>query len=242
MFKLRANQSNTHNIMKRTLTLLFAVVLVVACQKGTPEADALQSPNQETAVKGSNSGKSEDKNLEGLNDEPIVYFADKSEFDAFAQINGLEERFAAVDISESLASSKTTIALVRSSLHYPLNYMTLVYNIPQMAINAIFEHSVLHREIVARPDAADAFAKVFAETSIDMSLEKSNYDADFKALSYCNGMFFERLLGSEQVDLGPCKEEIVKIANEKIAIREADSDFSESSIEPLRLIVKKYSK
>ena len=88
-----------------------------------------------------------------INDR-VVYLAE-TDFKAWAQIVGLEDRLNACDITESLARSMTTEALVESFVHYPLNYIILFYNHPELAVETIAQNSALHKELLSREDAAD---------------------------------------------------------------------------------------
>lgn len=133
-------------------------------------------------------------------DDPIIFLSeDDSLF--WSQTVTLEDRFIAFNMSSSRLDQMTTTALVKSIMNYPLNYLILASSNPEYAINLVVEKSQLHKELLSRSDAPEVFVDLYVDTELDMSVEKSNYDGDYKHLSIANMLFIEYFLGLEVLDV-----------------------------------------
>ena len=222
--------------MKRFIIIIPLIFfLLVSCQQNI-EPDHAEIPVDEVLTRALSTGKVGP-------DDPIV-FLPATNMKAWTDIGPLEERFAASEVPASRLSSMTTEALVKSMMNYPLNYLVFAYNDPKMAIDIIVKHSPLHKEFLSRPDAAEVFVDMYAAAELDMSLEKSNFDGDYKSLSYTNTIFMDHFLGSQNLNgLGQAsvKQKLTEAVREKLQARIQCSDmFSMSSIEPLLTIDETY--
>ena len=169
-------------------------------------------------------------------DAPLT-FVSQTDFTAWTGIRGIEERFKACDVPEAQLKMMTTSALVRSILHYPLNYLVFAYNDPQEAVRLVYENSGLHRELASRSDAAEELIKAFSASSMTLDSRKINAAEDNKTLSYTDGMFLEYFLGSGLVpDLssGANKTALREAVRKKLELRSADTlTYSANSLRSL---------
>ena len=113
-----------------------------------------------------------------------VYTKDTTKWNDTA---GLKERLEKCDMPESEVKMKTTGALVKSIINYPMNYLVLFYNDPEEAISIVIKNSAVHRELLQREDAGDKLLEYYREMDID-------------ELPHANIMFFEAFLASEHVE------------------------------------------
>ena len=64
----------------------------------------------------------------------------------------------------------STESLVRSIIDYPLNYLMIVYDNPQDAVDLIVSNSVLHIELIRRDNAAEKLISLYEKTEISCML------------------------------------------------------------------------
>src|SRR5574344_27404 len=221
--------------MRKLLSLVAITILTLSCQM---KFDSMEDfPFSGTVTKAS-----ADYSVSVQANKPIEYFT-TIDFKSWTSIRGLDNRFAACDTPDYTLKRMTTEALVKSILHYPLNYIIFAYDDPQMAINIVFKHSRLHRELSKREDAAAAIVKAFAETSIDMNIGKSCFDDDYKVLSYSNEMFFDYFAASgliPNISSGDNKEILREAVLKKLKERASDKyTYSMFSLRPLLSINEK---
>lgn len=168
-----------------------------------------------------------------------VFPAEKN-FEAWGNIIGLENRFAACEVPENLLRAMTTDALVRTALNYPLNFIYSAYNDPFVAVDLIIKNSALHRELVVREDAATVLLDYYARTTIDKTDTYSVSNRSDSCLRYSNEMFLDYMMASGKIpglNDGENGKRLQEITNRKLAERLADSEtFSEVSVAPLLLI------
>lgn len=152
----------------------------------------------------------------------------------WAHVSDLESRFRVCNVPYGILDKKTTRALGLSILHYPMNDLILTYNYYDLPVIMVHERSSLHRELAARPDAAEELIGIFDETRIDISINKS---AGYSDITLQDEFFLEMFLGTRLVpglDKGSNKEKIKAIVERKRAERLADKDtFSDLSLIPL---------
>lgn len=164
-------------------------------------------------------------------------FVSQTDFYAWTEIRGIEERFKACDVPEARLKMMTTAALVRSILHYPLNYLVFAYNDPQEAIRLVYENSGLHRELASRSDAAEELIKAFSASCMTLDSSRANIAEDSETLSYTDGMFLEYFLGSGLVSglsSGANKTALREAVRKKLELRSADTlTYSANSLRPL---------
>lgn len=103
----------------KKITLFLAIVVFAACQKevlsdekAPIDIEAFLTRTIETSI---------------FSDNPVSYLAN-TDFSLWTKVESLEERFSVCDISEDMVKAMTTDAIVRSVLHYPLNYIIFAYN------------------------------------------------------------------------------------------------------------------
>ena len=215
--------------MKKATLFIVILGLVIACQERLPLQDGKHAP---LATKNISDGR------EMQQIENQVLFLTDTDFDAWTSIRSLEDRFAACNVPYSVSSMMTTEALVKSVLHYPLNYLIFAYNDPYDAVNLICENSELHKELLSRSNAASELVEAFAESTMTLDIEKEiNKTYSANELSYTNGMFLEYLLGSGLVSGlgdGANREVLRQAVSDKIESRAADTlNYSINSLQPL---------
>ena len=181
--------------MKRVFNVILTVVLLAGCQ------DQLSVPSADRVVEiGTKSGVDE---YTVQTDEPYVFLAEK-DFTAWTDIIGLENRFKACEVPETVLSSMTTEALVRTVINYPLNYIIFAYDNPLDAVNTIVENSPLHQELLLRPDAieilGDCYARLRPSISITQDLAENRYDTIPLESDCFLGYFLSYILSSESFD------------------------------------------
>ena len=214
--------------MRKNYSLLLLLPLVFGCQDrldihgfGNSCADAQSSVDLVSTVQ--------------VN-APLT-FVSQTDFSAWTGIRGIEERFKACDVPEAQLKMMTTAALVRSILHYPLNYLLFAYNDPQEAVRLVYENSALHRELASRSDVAEELIKVFSASSMTLDLSRVNAAEDSETLSYTDGMFLEYFLGSGLVSglsSGANKTALREAVRKKLELRSADTlTYSANSLRPL---------
>lgn len=214
--------------MKRLALLLpLSLILLAGCQKEDPQTFAPSS--------GGTATKSPEVAINP--DEPITFFATEGEYDAWTHISGIVNRFTACEVPYKRLSSMTTQALAKSIMNYPLNYIVFAYDDPQTAIDLILKHSSLHQELLSRDGAGKYIVSLYSAASLDMSLEKSNFDGDYSCLSYTNSMFMDYFIGSGHVpglSEPSVKKQLMSAVEKKIEFRKSQPDvFSWFSIQPL---------
>ena len=220
--------------MKRLITLLSAVsIVLISCQQNlVPDQPELSAPTDELMTKSLSAGKVGP-------DDPVVFLTDADSL-FWSQVVTLEERFAAFKVPATRLRYMTTEALVKSIMNYPLNYLILFYSNPQTAINLIIENSPLHQELISRSDVVEVFVDIYADTEVDISLEKSNYDGDYTRLSLANMLFIEYFLGLEILNTfcsASVKETLTNAVSEKLQKRINDTvNFDTFAINPLFII------
>ena len=151
----------------------------------------------------------------------------------WAHVSDLESRFRICNVPSGILDKKTTRALGLSILHYPMNDLILTYNYYDLPVKMVHERSSLHRELAARPDAAEELIGIFDETRIDISINKSTGYSD---ITLQDEMFLEMFLGTRLVpglDKGSNKEKLKAIVSRKMGERKASSSFSTLSLIPL---------
>ena len=214
--------------MRKNYSLLLLLPLVLGCQ------DRL-------AVQGFGNSctdaQSSDDLVATVQVNAPLTFVSQTDFSAWTGIRGIEERFKACDVPEAQLKMMTTGALVRSILHYPLNYLVFAYNDPQEAIRLVYENSGLHRELASRYDAAEELIKAFSASSMTLDSSRANIAEASETLSYTDGMFLEYFLGSGLVSglsSGANKTALREAVRKKLELRSADTlTYSANSLRPL---------
>lgn len=176
-----------------------------------------------------------------LSEYSINYCVD-IDFTLWTKVESLEERFSVCDISEERAKTMTTDAIVRSILHYPLNYIIFVYNNPIDAVKLVLEYSNLHRELLKREDAAKTVLQYFEQSEIDMAGTYSSFDKSYRRVNYVDEMFLEYLIASgmiKGIDKPDIIQTLMAVVEGKAKKRIMDATtYSEYSISPLATIKK----
>lgn len=182
--------------------------------------------------------------LELSSQSPIDFFSD-IEFEEWVEITGIDNRFKACNVPKNVLDSKTTEALAKSLLHYPMNYLVLMYNNPYDAIRLIIRNSSLHQAFLKRDNAAQVITNLFSTTSLDVSIEKSLFDDDYENVAYVNELFLEYFIGSgviPEIFTGDYSAFLEQSARAKLSERESDTEtFSIISKYPLIEIVNSIS-
>lgn len=206
--------------MKRTFFIIAAILAFAGCSKDFTE-DIARIEAYWTLEQGGS-------------DDPIVFPSERDP-NAFAAIEGLNNRFILCAVPGNILLAKTTRALGLSILHYPMNHIIFAYNYYDMPVKVVYDHSTLHRELAARSDAAEALVDVFARTRIDKNLEVMAID--YENITLADELFLEYFLGSGLVkglDKGNNKKKLAEAVAMKRDRRLADPDLnSELTLMPL---------
>ncbi|NLD22460.1 MAG: hypothetical protein GX664_08355 [Bacteroidales bacterium] len=177
-------------------------------------------------------------------DEPFVFLAEK-DFKAWTGIASLEDRFEACQIQQKSLNAMTTDALVKSILHYPLNYLIFAYNNPMDAVELVLTHSNLHKELLQRNNAANTLIEYFANMDIDLNMDDLSYDKTYQIVNYEDEIFLEYLIASgtiKDIDNPDVTKKLFTIVEDKIKERTKDkTTYSEYSIRPLYAIKNKHT-
>lgn len=214
--------------MRKNYSLLLLLPLAIGCQDrlavqgaGNSYVDAQSSNDVAVTVQVSS---------------PLT-FVSQTDFSAWTEIRGIEERFKACDVPDVRLRMMTTSALVQSVLHYPLNYLVFAYNDPQEAVRLVYENSALHRELASRPDAAEELIRAFSASDMALNSNRVSSINDNEALSYIDGMFLEYFLGSGLVSglsSGTNRTALRDAVRRKLELRSADTlTYSSNSLMPL---------
>lgn len=186
-------------LLKEKKTLVYACcILAFSCQSPYVyySEDVNNLPQTKSEVK--------DTSIKHIN-EPIVFLADTS-FSTWAHIKGMSNRMKACESSDSVLSLMTSEALLKSILHYPLNYSILSYDNPLSGVNFISKRSNLHQEFVRRKDAGDLLISYFLSSHIDLNKTCDVHDDDYSNLSAVNQLFLEYYLCSDDISQVLTKE------------------------------------
>ena len=192
--------------MKRILPILIAAICAISCSEGMERDNVVWDPE-----------------AQGEADTPIVFLTE-TDFDAFVRIVGLENRFKACEVPREILEGKTTLALAKSILHYPLNYILPAYNFLDPPVKLIYDNSPLHQELAARRDAAEALTSVFEKTSIDKNPDL-NVSTSYEKIKFTDELFLEMFMGSRLVpglDKGPIQNRLKAAVADKMKERLAD--------------------
>lgn len=103
---------------KLLLPLLMLAGIVNACTSEMPREESMRPNASEFAP---------------LDDFAFNY-SQSVDTSTWKYMENLDRRFAACDNTEAEVKNKTTEALVKSVLDYPLNYLVLFYNNPEDAV------------------------------------------------------------------------------------------------------------
>lgn len=200
--------------MKRICPILFSIILLAGCTKAF--SVNMESIDSHWA-----------KVTQGDEDAPILFISE-TDYGIWTHISDLNDRFQACRVPTSILTSKTTMALGQSILHYPMNYLILAYNYYDIPVRMFYEHSPLHRELVARPDAADVLVSIFEKTTIDKD-PNLFVATSYEKITVCDELLLEYLLGSGLVkglDKGAYKDRLKTAVTRKRDERLADEDLN----------------
>lgn len=195
--------------MKRILPILIAAICAISCSEGMERDNVVWDPE-----------------AQGEADTPIVFLTE-TDFDAFVRIVGLENRFKACEVPREILDGKTTLALAKSILHYPLNYILPAYNFLDSPVKLIYDNSPLHQALAARRDAAEALTSVFEKTSIDMNPDL-NVSTSYEKIKFTDELFLEMFMGSglvQGLDKGDVKKRLKAAVLKKMQERQAAKDY-----------------
>lgn len=172
-------------------------------------------------------------------DTPIQYLAEINH-NEWVKIRHVEDRILACNPTQEEVEMMTTGALMKSILHYPLNYLVFVYDDPMVAINSISDNSLIHKEFERRDDAAEVIVEFFKNIeSIEMDPNK-NSSKEYKRLQYSDEMFLEYYMASKRIPELYTKETrdvLCEVVKQKIEERCSLTEiFSEQSLIPLRIM------
>lgn len=206
--------------MKKIGLILLSALMLAGCAKDFGEDIAVIDNHWEEVAQGDE-------------DEPIVFPSEVFP-ETWVHVGDLETRFRACNVPTGILGTKTTRALGQSILHYPMNYLILTYNYYDVPVKMVHERSNLHRELAARPDAAEELIRIFDETGIDISINKSTGYSD---ITLQDELFLELFLGTGLVpglDSGTNKGRLKTIVERKRNERLDNKDvFTDLALIPL---------
>ena len=178
---------------KGYLSIPIILAIVTNCQKNavTENDHPINRENADMVI-------SYETKSEGIIDEPVRFSAEE-DFDSWVKIKGLKNRLSACDVPISRCDSLTTEALVKSIIHYPLNYIATAYNNPQDAIDIFFEYSTLHKELLSRSDAAMKLVEFYSMSLPSLDTERDLFDDNYESLPLVNELALGYLLLSDKI-------------------------------------------
>ena len=158
-------------------------------------------------------------------DEFAFDYSSAIDTSAWKYMQNLDYRFAACDYSESEIKHKTTEALVKSVLDYPLNYLVLFYDNPENVVSLVVSRSKIHQELLKRIDAVDILLDYYADADIDFNIPKRSKD-DYSDLPYPDVMFLEAFLASDFIAprLSEKRMKVSSIVSSKFGERLSDKE------------------
>ena len=223
--------------MKKFYPLILLIIsFCTNCQKGTELYDSYQD-----YLQGINTVICSETKTTSTLDEPVLYLAEK-DFDSWINIISLEDRLNACNIAKSLCDSLSTDALIKSIIHYPLNYIVTAYNDPNDAIDIFFEYSNLHKELLTRKDAITKLVEYYCASLPSMDLERNVFDDDYKSLPLVNELTLGYLLLSDKFDKDNKLKAITSFSNELTnkcrKIISAPNLYGKLAAEPINQICK----
>lgn len=165
---------------KLLLPLLMLAGIVNACTSEMPREESMRPNAAEFAP---------------LDDFAFNY-SQSVDTSTWKYMENLDRRFAACDNTEAEVKNKTTEALVKSVLDYPLNYLVLFYNNPEDAVSLVVSRSKVHQELLKRIDAVDVLFDYYANADIDFNIVKRGKKG-YSELPYHDMMFLEAFLASD---------------------------------------------
>ena len=133
-----------------------------------------------------------------------------------------------------------TESLVKSILHYPLNYIILFYDDPMDAVRYVEKNSLIHTELRTRHDAPEHIADIFETTSIDLNIGCEPY-LSYSSIKYEDELFLEYYIAYNLATGAFTQETKNRIANTaRVKFEERSTQpetYSDLSIQPLRMIL-----
>lgn len=152
--------------MKRFLTLLLVASAFVACEKETPWVDPDLARFRETKTDMSILDAVPDP---GTISEPINFFSTMSFWDEWRWIGPLEDRTAALEKPEyeDLVKDMTTLALVKTVVNFPMNYLYSAWSDKERVIDYCVEHHAVFRELMTRENAMDILIGAYVVARVD---------------------------------------------------------------------------
>ena len=174
-----------------SIILVLGITAFVGCE---PVTAHLTKSDDYIVDEGNQSGE-----IEWI-DEPIVW-PTETDFDSYVQIQGVDERFDACQVPEDILGRMTTQALVKSILHFPLNYNILAQNNPIRYVKILFNQANVYQELAGRADAADEMVARFAITNaLPLGESRVHTDGDYyENLTLFEERCFEYILGSGMI-------------------------------------------
>lgn len=220
--------------MKRSILIpiCIALLVIVSCMSNevveVQQYNAVQTKSDSIAIH-------KDYSV----DTPIQYLAEINH-NEWVKIRHIEDRIKACNPTQEELERMSTEAILKSLVHYPLNYLIFSYEDPLMAINLLAERSLIHHEFEKRSDAAQAIIKLFSEVEdIEMNPHRKSF-SEFKRLQYVDEIFLEYYMASGRIPNIYSKEtadELCKAINTKIEDRTSRPEvFSNVSLQPLLLL------
>ena len=220
--------------MKHKFLFPIYLVLYLSCQDQLPLPEGSRPSFIVTK------SSSESAELRQIN-KPITYLAD-TDFTAWTNIKGLANRFKACEIQMDTLSRMTTESLMKSILHFPLNYSILFYDDILSGVKLISHKSSLHQEFASRADAPSVLASFFCSTVIDKAKKVDTRDNDYINLTVEDRLFLEYYMCSNQIIhqlTRSAKDSLINNVEKLLEDRLLDNDLSsEISLRPLYLIDK----
>ena len=218
--------------LRNLLRIMLILVIFASCQVN----DILDAP-----IKGSIQTESAPATVNKTHfvDEPVKYLAEVN-YGKWTEIRHVEDRIKACNPTQEEVDRMSTEALLKSIVHYPLNYLIFAYDEPMSAINLLAKNSIIHKEFEKRGDAAKTIIELFSETEgVEMDPYKKSF-SEYKCLQYSDATFLEYYMASGRIPNIYAKETAEKLGiaiNKKIEERVSQPEiYNYSSIQPLLIM------
>ena len=239
--------------MKRFLTFLIVASAFVACDKDNTPWEEDMSVFRQTKTNVSILDAVPDP---GTITEPINFFSTMSFWDEWRWIGTNDERAAAIEKPEyaDLVKEMTTLALVKTVVNYPINYIFSAWSDYERAMDFCVEQHAVFRELIARENAIDILIGAYVVAGVDQDYfggfadlnafqEKWNPEVieELEALSVFNEKALSYMMLSHYFDFSKSVYFGSLLSAAASKIEEWNTHGWWSNVEPHKLILEKYA-
>lgn len=241
--------------MKRFLTLFIVASALIGCAKDNNPWEEDLSVFRYTKIDMSILDAVPDP---GTITEPINFFSTMSFWDEWRWIGPVDERAAALEKPEyaNLVKEMTTLALVKTVVNYPMNYLFSAWSNREKAMDFCVEQHVVFRELIARENALDILVGAYVVAKLDQDYLDNDFTdlnafqkkwnpeviEELDALSLFNEKALSYIMLSDYFDFTKSNyySDFISATAEKLAEWDTRGGYWTNQ-DPLELILAKYT-